>query len=100
VRHGSSNWCDQNRAHDLKRDPLNGELVTATTGPDLLSSSVLSAINTTNQVQTVRVVVSDTDFVAPVSQFAAAASSTWQNAIGSAKANNSLLIPPTLRARA
>jgi hypothetical protein len=104
---GTVSTCSDNAACDLdpatgviKTAPttiggvfFNGELVTATDGPNLLSSSVLSAINGTNQVQTVRVVVSDTDFLAPVSRFEAAASSTWQNAVGSAKENSWFIDP-------
>jgi hypothetical protein len=67
---------------------FEGERMAATTGPNFLSSSVLAAINTTNVAQTVKVIASDTDFVGPASHDAASSSSTWQNAIGSAKENS------------
>jgi hypothetical protein len=52
---------------------INGEVLNASTGPDLFSNSVLSVINTTNQTLNVDIVLSDRDFVAPISQFQAAA---------------------------
>ena len=55
----------------------------ANPGPDILNTSSLSIINTTNTTKTVTVVVSDTDFTGPVISFQTAGSGVWQNAIGS-----------------
>jgi hypothetical protein len=67
---------------------INGSIQTSTgtpanAGPDILNTSSLSIINTTNTTKTVTVVVSDTDFIGPVASFETAGSGTWQNAIGS-----------------
>jgi hypothetical protein len=55
----------------------------ASPGPDILNTSSLSIINTTNTTKTITVVVSDTDFTGPVISFQSAGSGVWQNAIGS-----------------
>ena len=67
---------------------INGSIQTSTgtpanPGPDILNTSSLSIINTTNTTKTVTVAVSDTDFAGPVASFQTAGSGTWQNAIGS-----------------
>jgi PEP-CTERM motif len=67
---------------------INGSIQTSTgtpanPGPDILNTSSLSIINTTNTTKTVIVTVSDTNFAGPVGSFQTAGSGTWQNAIGS-----------------
>jgi hypothetical protein len=67
---------------------INGSIQTSTgtpanPGPDILNTSSLSIINTTNTTKSVTVAVSDTDFAGPVGSFQTAGSGTWQNAIGS-----------------
>ena len=67
---------------------INGSIQTSTgtpanPGPNILNTSSLSIINTTNTTKTVTVAVSDTDFIGPVASFETAGSGTWQNAIGS-----------------
>ena len=52
-------------------------------GPDILNVSSLALINTNPYSVTVTLLVSDTDFTAPVSKFALAASGTFQLSIGS-----------------
>jgi hypothetical protein len=67
---------------------INGSIQTSTgtpanPGPDILNTSSLSIINTTNTTKSVTFAVSDTDFTGPVGSFQTAGSGTWQNAIGS-----------------
>ena len=64
---------------------INGSIQTSTgtsrtPGADILNTSSLSLINTTGTARTVTVIVSDTDFVGPVSSFQTAGSGVWQNA--------------------
>ena len=67
---------------------VNGSIQSSTgtpanPGADILNTSSLSLINTTNTTKTITVVVSDTDFTGPVISFQSAGSGVWQNAIGS-----------------
>ena len=55
----------------------------ANAGLDTLNISSLSVTNTTNALKTVDVVLSDTDFLGPVSSFETAGNGTWQSTIGS-----------------
>jgi hypothetical protein len=67
---------------------INGSIQTSTgtpanPGANILNTSSLSIINTTNTTKTLTVVVSDTDFTGPVTSFDTAGSGVWQNAKGS-----------------
>jgi len=64
---------------------FTGEIAASTSpgGPDILNNSVLDVINTTGVTKHLNLIVSDTGFAGPVSEFAAAGSGTWQNTIGS-----------------
>jgi hypothetical protein len=95
---GSPSPCDYNGAGTsmtLNPAPFtlngvikSGELITATgvpgaPGVDSLSSSSLAVINTTNTMKTVKVVISDTNYTAPVSNVEMSGSGTFQATIGS-----------------
>jgi hypothetical protein len=67
---------------------VNGSLQTSTgtpanPGTDILSASSLSIINNTASAINFHVTIGDTDFSAPVSNFALSGAGTWQTAIGS-----------------
>ena len=99
---GSTLFCADNTACDtnpavgiiqiapftLNGVRVNGETITSVGTPgnpglDTLNVSNLSVTNTTGVVKTINAVVSDTDFLAPVTSWESAGSGTWQGTIGS-----------------
>src|SRR5580765_6828547 len=67
---------------------VNGSVQTSTgtpanPGTDILNTSSLNLINTLGIAVAYTVTISDTDFSAPVNQFAATTAGTWQTAVGS-----------------
>jgi len=68
---------------------VNGSVQTSVGTPanpnpqDILNTSSLNLINTLGIAVLYTVTISDTNFAAPVTQFAATTAGTWQNAIGS-----------------
>jgi PEP-CTERM motif len=95
---GSPSPCDYNGAGtSLTLNPipftLNGVVITGALetasgvpgapGIDSLASSSLAVLNTTDTVKTVTVVISDTDYTAPVANVQLSGSGTFQATVGS-----------------